>query len=227
MNILAIDTSSAACVTGVEFEGRRDNDVRLSGRSHSRDILPTITALLRKNKISLRNLNYIVYGQGPGSFTGLRIAVGVVQGLAFGLNIPVVPVSSLACLAQAEYRRSGQKQIVSALHARKEEVYLGLYQVQHQIVRIVTAETVTDVKDIKRKLDGDWVGVGDGWILREQLEAAFNIHMIRVETNVYPEPDALLDLGIDGFNSGRSIRAVDARPEYLREEVASYPGKKQ
>ncbi len=227
MNILAIDTSSAACVIGVEFEGRRDNDVRKSGRSHSRDILPTITALLRKNKIPLRNLNYIVYGQGPGSFTGLRIAVGVVQGLAFGLNIPVVPVSSLACLAQAQYRRSGQKQIVSALHARKEEVYLGLYQVQHHIARIVTAETVTDVKNIKQKLDGDWVGAGDGWILREQLEAAFNTHMTRVETDVYPEPDALLDLGIDGINSGRTIRAVDARPEYLREEVASFPGKKQ
>lgn len=227
MNILAIDTSSAACVTGVEFEGKRDNDVRLSSRYNSRDILPAITALLEKNKISLRNLNYIVYGQGPGSFTGLRIAVGVVQGLAFGLEIPVVPVSSLACLAQAEYRRSGQKQIVSALHARKEEVYLGIYQVQHHIVRIMTAETVTDVKDIKQKLDGDWVGVGDGWILREQLEAAFNTQMTRVETGVYPEPDALLDLGIDGINSGRTIRAVDARPEYLREEVAGFPGKKQ
>ena len=110
--------------------GRGDNNVRMSGRSHSRDILPTITALLTKNKLSLRNLNYIVYGQGPGSFTGLRIAVGVVQGLAFGLNIPVVPVSSLACLAQAQYRRSGQQQIVSALHARKEEVYLGKYRIR-------------------------------------------------------------------------------------------------
>ena len=221
MNVLAIDTSSAACVLGLQFDDRRDADVRISGRSHSRDILPAITDLLEKNEVSLNQLDYIVFGQGPGSFTGLRIAVGVVQGLGYGLNIPVVPVSSLACLAQAAYEGGGHTQIVVALHARQEEVFLGTYVVTDGIASASANEMVVDVKDIAQTLTDDWIGVGDGWILREQLETAFKAEMQNVTMDVYPDPEALLNLGIDGFKSGRSIDALNARPKYLREHVAT------
>lgn len=226
MNILAIDTSSSACVLGLQLGGERHTDVRQSGRSHSRDILPAIESLLANAATTLSKLDCIVYGQGPGSFTGLRIAVGVVQGLAFGLEIPVVPVSTLACLAQAQYRNHDIRRSVVALHARKEEVYLGIYEVTEDIAHLVGKESVTDVGDITQVLSGDWVGVGDGWILRDQMEAKFGITMQSIITDVYPDPDALLDLGTSGYNSGQTVSAVDARPEYLREEVAT-PGGKQ
>ena len=221
MNILAIDTSSSALVLGLQIADNRDTDVAVSDRSHSRDILPSITRMLDKQATSLSELDYIVYGQGPGSFTGLRIAVGVVQGLAYGLNIPVVPVSTLACLAQAEFASSGSNRVVVAKHARKEEVYLGIYEIKEGIATVVGSETVLDVKDINQTLTGDWTGVGDGWVLRDQLEAAFNLRMKRVINAVHPDPDALLDLGIEGFGSGRTVDALNARPEYLREEVAT------
>ena len=221
MKVLAIDTSSEACVLGVQLDDYRDADVRVSGKSHSRDILPAITDLLEKNEISLSQLDCIVFGQGPGSFTGLRIAVGVVQGLGYGLNIPVVPVSSLACRAQAAYEASGHPRIVVALHARQEEVFLGTYEVTDGIASETESEMVVDVKDITQILTDDWIGVGDGWVLREQLETAFKTEMQSVTMDVYPDPDALLNLGIDGFKSGRSIDALNARPEYLREQVAT------
>lgn len=223
MNILGIDTSSQHCVVALQTGELRTSDVRHSGRSHSRDILPLITSLLEKHDVALNALDCIVFGQGPGSFTGLRIAVGVVQGLGYGLNIPVVPVSSLACLAQAEFTRSGALQVVAVLHARKEEVYLGCYRMVQGIAVLDGAEMVTDVKALNRHLTGDWVGVGDGWVLREQLEQALNIDMLSIVDDVYPEPAALLDLGLAGYEAGLSVSAMQARPEYLREEVASPP----
>jgi len=226
VNVLAIDTSSTACVLGLQVDDQRDADVRISGRSHSRDILPAISELLSANQVSLSQLDCIVFGQGPGSFTGLRIAVGVVQGLGYGLDVPVVPVSSLACLAQAAYEATGNSRIVVALHARQEEVYLGVYEAADSFVRAISDETVIDVNDISPLLTDDWIGVGDGWILRAQLESALGKKMLSVTTDVHPDPDALLNLGIDGFKSGRSIDAIDARPEYLREQVAT-PSKKQ
>ncbi len=192
----------------------------MSDRSHSRDILPAIAELLARSGTDLDDLDAIAFGQGPGSFTGLRIAVGVVQGLAFGLGIPVVPVSTLACLAQAEFSRSGEGQIAVALHARKQEVFLGLYRAEDSAISAVSPETVIDVEDIEQTLSGEWVGVGDGWILREQLESAFGVRMKRIASEVYPDPHALLDLGIRHFEAGQTVSAVEARPEYLREQVA-------
>jgi tRNA threonylcarbamoyladenosine biosynthesis protein TsaB len=221
VNILAIDTSSPACVLGLQLGGERYTDVRQSERSHSRDILPAIESLLAKADTTLAQLDCIVFGQGPGSFTGLRIAVGVVQGLAFGLEIPVVPVSSLACLAQAQYRNHNIRRSVVVLHARKEEVYLGVYEVTEDIVRLVGKESVTDVSDITQVLSGDWSGVGDGWILREQMEMKFGIAMQSIITDVFPDPEALLDLGVNGYKQGHTVSAIDARPEYLREVVAT------
>jgi tRNA threonylcarbamoyladenosine biosynthesis protein TsaB len=221
VNILGIDTSSQHCVVALQIGDHQASDVRHSGRSHSRDILPVITSLLSEQGVALGDLDLIVFGQGPGSFTGLRIAVGVVQGLAFGLDIPVVPVSSLACLAQAEFGRCGALQIVSVLHARKEEVYLGVYRITQGIAMLDGQEMVIDVKDLDRRLTGDWVGVGDGWILREQLQQALHVEMASVVADVYPQPAALLDLGMAGYKAGLAVAAVDARPEYLREEVAS------
>lgn len=220
MNTLALDTSSNALVLGLQTGEERFDRFDIVDRSHSREILPALYELLAEADLTMPELDLIVYGQGPGSFTGLRIAVGVVQGLAYGLNIPVVPVSTLACLAQAEYREYGDEKIVVALTARKQEVYFGMYEVDAGIARPVCDETVIDVDDVPPATGDGWVGVGSGWNLKEKLESSLGTSMQNVRTEVWPRSVDLLDLGLARFRQGDVIPANEATPEYLREQVA-------
>jgi len=223
MNVLALDTSSNALVLGLQAGGRRLERFELVERSHSREILPAIIGLFEEAGLSLRQLDAIVYGKGPGSFTGLRITVGVVQGLAYGLDIPVVPVSSLACLAQGEYRGYGNTCIVVALTARKQEVFFGAYEIYDGLARLVGKEAVLDVAEVPGVTGNNWVGVGSGWKLEDKLEKSLGVDIREVRCEVWPRPTDLLDLGIAAFERGEAIAAHDAVPEYLREQVAS-PG---
>ena len=136
MNILAVDTSSSACVLGVRTSNQTWTDEAIVDRSHSKEVLPRIEALLQRAGVDKSSLNLIVYGQGPGSFTGLRIGVGVVQGLAYGLGIPVVGVSSLACLAQKQLRLGNGSYGLVALTARHTEVYFGAYEARDGIMQL-------------------------------------------------------------------------------------------
>lgn len=222
MNILALDTSSDALVLGLQKDDERLEVSELLERSHSREILPTMTNLLADAGLSLNELDLLVYGQGPGSFTGIRITVGVVQGLAYGLNLPVAPVSSLACLAQGEYRRTGNEHIVVALSARKQEVFFGAYEIADGIARLVGRETVADVRDAPSPGGRErWVGVGSGWQFRDELTTSLGITMDDVRLEAYPSGIDLLDLGQDRHRRGELISASEATPEYLREQVAT------
>ena len=142
MNTLVIDTSTEAQVLGLGLGDRIVEKFDIVGRDHSRIILDSIMALLDEEGIDKKQLELIVFGQGPGSFTGLRIAVGVVQGLAYGLGIPVVGVSTLACLAQGQYRLTGAANIVVAQSARKEEVFFGSYCISDGIAQLQGVEGV-------------------------------------------------------------------------------------
>ncbi|MDZ7683801.1 MAG: tRNA (adenosine(37)-N6)-threonylcarbamoyltransferase complex dimerization subunit type 1 TsaB [Gammaproteobacteria bacterium] len=194
------------------------------GRSHSQKILPTIESVLSEAGIGRRELDGIVYGQGPGSFTGVRITVGIVQGLAFGLDIPVVGVSTLACLAQQAYRETGATNIVVALAARAEEVYFGSYVVDSGMVRLQGVEAVLDAADAPSQSFEECLGVGSGWALRSKLETALGARATDVTVECWPRARALLELGRDGFDRGIAVPGEKARPEYLREHVAK-PGR--
>ncbi len=225
MNILAIDTSSKACVLGIKTSSGLYVDETIVDRTHSKEILPRIIALLEKAGINKGELDLIVYGQGPGSFTGLRIGVGVVQGLAYGLDKPVVPVSSLACLAQKMYREHGAIASMVALTARNEEVYFGSYVIEVGIASLQGREGVFEASEIPTQatVDGEWYGVGSGWQLQGQLVNAAGVSVDHVYPLEYPAAEDLIDLGIHGYNQGRAIDAMSALPEYLREQVATVP----
>ena len=143
MNLLALDTSTDRIILGVSVAGEMLDRSKATDRSHSRDILPLIESTLSEAGITLHQLDAIVMGQGPGSFTGLRIAVGVTQGLAWGLGLPVAPVSSMACLAQ-QFSNSSDKTdnstskktgVIIALKARLQEVYYGTYRFEESIAQ--------------------------------------------------------------------------------------------
>lgn len=223
MIALAIDTSMEAQVLGLRTDSADIEKFEIAGRRHSRIILPAILDLLAEAGVDKRELDVIVFGQGPGSFTGLRIAVGVVQGLAYGLGIPVVPVSTLACLAQGEYRRSGATAIMVAQAARKQEVFFGSYVIEDGFARPVGDEGVFDVADTPRQPFDACTGVGSGWTFSEELQRAAGVRATEIVLQAWPRARDLLDLGLRALSQGGAVAALEARPRYLREKVATPP----
>ena len=223
MAFLAIDTSSSVCVLGVRVDGQTWVDEAELGRSHSQEILPRIEALLIRAGIARSSIKGIVYGQGPGSFTGLRIGIGVVQGLAYGLNVPVVGISSLKCLAQQVVKETNHGALV-ALAARNTEVYFGAYRMGPEGIELSGQEGVFEASELpNQEPRTQWIGLGDGWALAEQLQSASGVQV--TELNLDPKIRAadLLDLGEQAFAQGLGKQAVEALPEYLRETVAAKP----
>lgn len=236
MTILAIDTSSRACVLGLRTAEKTWTDETVLDRTHSKEILPRIDALLSAAAVAKSDIDLIVYGQGPGSFTGLRIGVGVVQGLAFGLDKPVVGVSSLACLAQRQWREIGSQHVIVAMTARHTEVYFGAYAVlksgqdsrqdgaTNNIVQLQGREGVFEAAEIPvQDAAVDWVGVGGGWQYDSLLTAASGVTVGHISLEEYPQAVDLLDLGEAYAAQGLAKTAPEALPEYLREQVAKKP----
>ncbi|MBL4679669.1 MAG: tRNA (adenosine(37)-N6)-threonylcarbamoyltransferase complex dimerization subunit type 1 TsaB [Pseudomonadales bacterium] len=224
--ILAIDTSTKTCVLGLQDKcsGEMTSATEFVGRSHSEVILPKIIKLLEGNELGLEDLDLIVYGKGPGSFTGLRIGVGVVQGLAFGLDIPVVGVSSMACLAQEALRLQGCKNSIVALTARLEEVYYGVYSEVDGFMTLVGKEGVSEaIKMPPQDTRRHWVGLGSGWKLKPQIEKGTGVEVKKIYSSSHPNHIDILALGLEGFKNGNAVDAIFAQPEYLRETVADIP----
>ena len=223
MTLLAIDTSTSVCVLGVRQGEETWVDETDLGRTHSREILPRIEALVSEGGVSKSDLNTIVYGQGPGSFTGLRIGIGVVQGLAYGLSIPVVGVSSLACLAQQFIHDEGNAALV-ALTARNTEVYFGAYEKHENGVRLVGREGVFEAAEIPAQSDSlNWCGVGGGWAFEEALQESARVDIFAVHLEPKIKAADLLDLGEIALGRGQQKNAFEALPKYLREQVAAKP----
>lgn len=222
MNVLAIDTSTKSCVLAISTDRQLLEDAEIVDRTHSKVILPRIVRLLSEAGLANSELDLIVFGQGPGSFTGLRIGIGVVQGLAFGLEIPVVGISSMACLAQNTFRLEGHKHSIVALTARKQEVYFGSYSIKDGFAVNNGTEGVFEADEVpKQEKKKNWVGIGSGWQLKTQLEQGAQVTVGDVYPDVYPTGRDLVDLGVDRHSRGLSVSAQQARPEYLREQVAS------
>nr|VFJ43935.1 MAG: tRNA threonylcarbamoyl adenosine modification protein YeaZ [Candidatus Kentron sp. FM] len=128
MKILAIDTATDACSVALHLDGDYREIHELAPRRHAEILLPRIRTLLSEAALSLRDLDALAFGRGPGAFTGVRIATGVIQGLAFGADLPVVPISSLHALAQGAWRERGEGNVLAAFDARMGEVYWGAYR---------------------------------------------------------------------------------------------------
>jgi tRNA threonylcarbamoyladenosine biosynthesis protein TsaB len=232
MNILAIDTSTTACVLGLRSRGEEFVRFEHINRTHSLELLPRIVALLADAELQKTELDLLVFGRGPGSFTGLRITVGVVQGLGFGLDIPVVGVSTLACIAQGRHRRSSKSAQAEASHivvaqiARQEELFYGAYEVREGSVQLVGKEAVHLASEVPELPQAPWVGVGSGWQFADDINASSRAGVSDITLEAFPEAEDLLFLGAEGFSKGAAVKAEQAIPEYLREQVATPPKSK-
>ena len=227
MNLLGIDTSTRSTVLGLqlglEVIDRTSPDVD----THSREILPSIESLVREAGIRIEDLDAIVFGQGPGSFTGLRIAVGVVQGLGYGLGLPVVPVSSMACIAQSVIQTVNPSFVFVGLTARLEEIYYGAYKFEEGIAEGAIREGVVDVSELPQLPVGDWLGCGNAMSeLGTKIQAVTGVSFKSISSETVPTIHNLLSIGSFKFSRGGAVSAMQATPVYLREQVASRFGKR-
>ena len=162
--LLAIETSTPACSAALSIDGVVLERYALAPRQHAALMLPMIESLLLEAGIAVTELDAVAFGRGPGSFTGVRIAASVIQGIAFAADLPVVPVSTLAALALGGMHITETKQVMTALDARKDEVYWGCFTAADDgAVVLQDAEVVCAPVDISCPDSGDWVGVGSGW----------------------------------------------------------------
>lgn len=222
MNYLAIDASTEACSVALTFNGNNYHQFELCPQSHSTVLLPMIDRLLTQAGCTLSDLDGLIFGRGPGSFTGVRIGIGVVQGLAFSADLKVVGVSTLRTMAQQAYEKYQQPDVISAIDARMSEVYTGYYSVndqgimQEQIPEVVLSPV--KVAEYFELLDTPVYGVGTGWDAYQELSP--------LKTNVdspeirYPDARSMLSLGIDDFNKGLAVSAEFAQPVYVRDTVS-------
>lgn len=164
----------------------------------------------------------IAFTAGPGSFTGLRVCVGTVQGLAFALDIPVIPISTLQVMAQLaieEYSLGEGSLVFPALDARMGELYWGQYSVRNGLADANAADGLVVPKSIKVDCHAEVaVGVGDGWLQQENFAEV--VGNIRVESDFYPRADAMLTLAQTASLAAQAIPAEQAQPVYLRDSVA-------
>ncbi|HSR02346.1 MAG TPA: tRNA (adenosine(37)-N6)-threonylcarbamoyltransferase complex dimerization subunit type 1 TsaB [Methylophilaceae bacterium] len=217
MKILALDASTEFLSLAVA-DGRNVYQYNhLAGQAASQLILPEIQKILKTAQLELTDLDGIAFGAGPGSFTGVRVACGVAQGLAYGASIPVVGVNVLMALAQA----SGAHRVVAASDARMKEVYHAVYEKRDDVWQEVQPTGVykpTNVPDV----DGDnWYGVGTAWkVYADVLAQRYHQKIIKTLPEMTPKADAIIDLAKPIFEAGLSVDASDARPIYIRNRVA-------
>jgi tRNA threonylcarbamoyladenosine biosynthesis protein TsaB len=219
MQILALDTSTEFLSLALSLNGRVFSRDIHAGQSHSTQILPVLRELLDEAKIYLKELDGIAFGAGPGSFTGLRIACGVAQGLAFGSKLPVVEVSTLEALAQ----QSGEQKVITCLDARMGELYYAAYIKHGEVWNEVHAPALYKPDQVPALTGNDWVGIGTGWTAySEAMQKAYAAQLKTnpLTENVHPTAVAIAELALPLFAAGKAKPAHEVAPIYIRNKVA-------
>lgn len=221
VKLLGLETSGEACSTALLLEGVITQRLELAPRRHGELILGMLQALLEGGGLRLSDLDAIAFGRGPGSFTGVRIAVAVAQGLAFGAGLHTAPVSTLAALAQGEYRRSGRQRILAALDARMGEVYWGCFELGPRAVMVPRGrELVCPPDQVPIPLGMGWWGVGPGWAAHaEALGTRIGYAVEGVSQDAICEAQDIVGIGAVAAGEGALVAPELACPVYLRDRV--------
>lgn len=221
-NILALDASTELCSVALLCEGHLLEKMSDTPRSHANRLLPMVDEVLAEAGISLNQIDAIAFGAGPGSFTGLRICVGVVQGLAFGASLPVIAISSLESMAfAAQQRYAPLRYVVPAIDARMGELYWAVYDVSGPAPQIVSVPRVASAVAVDASLldsptTKNATGVGSGWGLLHRSRHILS----RCEEDFWPAAAAVANLGSESFRAGVYMNATSAEPTYLRTEIS-------
>lgn len=223
MRILAIDTATEACSVALWNDGTTFAHFEECPREHTQRILPLVKTILTEGNTSLTDLDALAYGRGPGSFTGVRIGIGIAQGLALGADLPMIGVSTLATMAQGAWRMTGATRVLAAIDARMGEIYWAEYTrdengVWHgeETEAVLKPEAVTGRL---KQLSGEWATVGTGWPAWPEM--AKDTGLTLVDGNMLlPAAEDMLPIACQLLAAGKTVAVEHAEPVYLRNTVA-------
>jgi tRNA threonylcarbamoyladenosine biosynthesis protein TsaB len=217
VNLIALETSTEYCSLAVSRGAQVFERSFHAGQSHSELALPALRALLQEAALEMRAIEGIAFGAGPGSFTGLRIACGMAQGLALARNLPVAGIGTLLALAED----CGAYKVVACLDARMGEVYHAAYRrsggdwIETHAPGLYRPDRVPQVEG------GDWIGCGSGFRVHgAELARCYAGAISRTDAAAVPNAAAMLRLAMPVFASGRGVDAAAAVPLYVRDKVA-------
>lgn len=216
MNLLALETSTEACSVALQTADRQLFDrYQLTPRGHTQHLPKMLEAVMAESGITRDGIGCVAFANGPGAFTGVRIAASTAQGIALGLKIPLVAVSTLAVLAQQAYRETGATRILSAIDARMGEAYTGQYQIDDAGLAVLQGDESLIPLDALQVPAGS-IGVGSAF-------AAVDETVVPAETTqpqMLPGASALLPLAAREIERGAVSGLADTRINYLRNRVA-------
>jgi len=230
--LLALDASSSACSAAllIQQEGGREQLVSrfaLTPREHTRRLLPMVDEVLAEAGVALAQLDAVAYGRGPGSFTGLRIAAGTAQGLAYGLDRPLLGVSTLETLALHAHRRHGQTHSVTAMDARMGEIYVAAWQCGADGIEALLPEAVMAPQALQLpplQVGNEWYGIGSGWALAESMPVTTLALVSQRKATTEPAAEEMVLLAARDYAQGIRPMAHESQPIYLRDQVAWQKG---
>jgi tRNA threonylcarbamoyladenosine biosynthesis protein TsaB len=220
MNLLAIETATENCSVALLHDGAVIDRSELAPRRHAELVLPMAEALLAEAGITRGQLDAVAVGRGPGAFTGVRLAISVAQGIALALDLPVVPVSSLAALAMQAPRNGAA--VLTAIDARRGEIYAGAFRFDaHGLVHALDAERVLAASDLTLPEAEAWNVIGTGWhahgyAIGERLPSGPRW----ADGTRYPQACDVARLAAPLLAAGKGVPPEQALPVYLRDKVA-------
>ncbi|MEE3300481.1 MAG: tRNA (adenosine(37)-N6)-threonylcarbamoyltransferase complex dimerization subunit type 1 TsaB [Pseudomonadota bacterium] len=222
--LLAIDTCSTKCKVALLQQGRVSFREGTELRKAAQNVLVLIDNLLAEAGLVYNQLDALAVVTGPGSFTGVRMGVAIAQGLSLSSSTPVVPISSLAILASAASQKFDGDLFLSCMKARENEVYFGVYQRTGDDVILVGSEQVNAAGAISsEELAGErlriFIGVGDGWIYREQLEKSLNLELAHCIHDNFTSMEDFCRLAAARFRKGDVVKEEQVLPNYVKEQM--------
>lgn len=228
MNILAFDTSTEACSAALlRDDGKVFSEYALAPRQHTRLLPEMMDSVLRASNRPKTSITHCAFANGPGAFTGIRIAASTAQGIAIGLDIPLVAISTLAVLAQACLDKYALADSLVALDARMGEVYWAVYRNNSGLVMLEGDEKLDKVDEVLVEISPS-CGAGHGWIVGRDiwLQNFTEAENIRIDSALLPNSEALLKLAKQAIDCGQVVSADNVPINYLRNKVAEKSKKK-
>ena len=220
MKLLAFDTSTDACTVAVMVDRQVHVDHRLAARQHGTLLLPMIDKLMAQAGITAAQLDALIYGRGPGSFTGVRIGVATAQGIALGADIGVCGVSTLQSIAQGCHRQHADTSVAVSIDARMDEVYFCEYQCdQHELMMPLADEQIARPDAVHREAARYWAGSG-AERYEQILQEKYSVDITCIRRECLPQAVDLLTIGAGRIRQGQLEPAELASPVYLRNSVA-------
>jgi tRNA threonylcarbamoyladenosine biosynthesis protein TsaB len=224
--LLSIETSAESCSVALSIGQNTREKFEYAPRRHAELILPMVGSLLADAELALGQLDGIAFGRGPGSFTSLRIGIGVVQGLAWGADLPVVPVSSLAAVAQAALEQGaspGVRRVCVAMDARMQEVYTANFEVDAEGLAVLSGEEqVCPPGDVCTEDTAGVCAAGNGFeVYPELAKLAGKLGLYLPDC--WPRAGAISRLAAKWLENNQPLPAAQAQPVYIRNQVAIKP----